>query len=50
MKVRNRERRRIWRNTSRDSGFVELGQEKVLPHLPIPPRSFALAIGPVVLA
>ena len=28
--------------------FVELGQEKVLPHLSIPPRSFALAIGPVV--
>ena len=28
--------------------FVEPGQEKVLPHLPIPPRSFALAIGPVV--
>ena len=28
--------------------FVEPGQEKALPHLPIPPRSFALAIGPVV--
>ncbi len=25
--------------------FAEAGQEKVLPHLPIPPRSFALAIG-----
>ena len=28
--------------------FVEPSQEKVLPHLSIPPRSFALAIGPVI--
>ena len=28
--------------------FVEPGKEKVLPHLPISPRSFASAIGPVV--
>ena len=28
--------------------FAKAGQEKALPHIPIPPRSFALAIGPVV--
>ena len=28
--------------------FAEADQEKALPHLPIPPRSLALAIGPAV--